>query len=98
MKRSLFEQDHDAFRESARELLAPYALGALTDDEARALRQMLLEWPEGRAELAQLIAAADVLPLALTAERPSMGLEWRIIAKARERRRPRRLRTGLIWV
>jgi len=78
-------------RESARELLAPYALGALTDDEARALRQMLLEWPEGRAELAQLIAAADVLPFALTAERPSMGLEWRIIAKARERRRPRRL-------
>ncbi len=75
-------------RESARELLAPYALGALPEEEARALQQALLEWPEGRAELAQLIAVADALPVALTEERPPLGLEGRIIAKARQRRRP----------
>ena len=53
-------------RESVRDLLAPYALGALPEEEARALQQALLEWPEGRAELAQLIAVADALPVALT--------------------------------
>ena len=77
-------------RESARELLTPYALGALPEEEARALQQTLLEWPEGRAELAQLIAVADTLPVALTEERSSLGLEGRIIAKARRRRRPLR--------
>ncbi len=75
-------------RESVRDLLAPYALGALPEEEARALQQALLEWPEGRAELAQLIAVADALPVALTEERPPLGLEGRIIAKARQRRRP----------
>ena len=78
-------------RESARELIAPYALGALPAGEARELQQTLLEWPEGRAELAQLIATADALPIALAEERPSLGLEGRVIAQARERRRPRRL-------
>lgn len=77
-------------RDSARELLAPYALGALPDEEACALQETLREWPEGRAELAQLIAIADTLPVALTEERPALGLEGRIIAKARHRRRPLR--------
>ena len=75
-------------RETARDLLPAYALGALEDAERRELQELLADWPEGRAELAGLIATVDALPYALEEERPSLGLEGRIITRARAEREP----------
>ncbi len=75
-------------RETARDLLPAYALGALEDAERRELQELLADWPEGRAELAGLIATVDALPYALEEERPSLGLEGRIITRARAQREP----------
>ncbi len=71
--------DHD----TARDLLAPYALGALDPEERAALEALLADWPEGRAELAALCAVADSLAALPAPEAPALGLESRIIARAR---------------
>lgn len=70
-------------RDQARECLAAYALGALPADEASELEELLGDWPEGRAELAQLTAAADALAFIDEEATPPIGLEGRIIALAR---------------
>ncbi len=73
--------------DDARVLFAAYALGALGANEIDALESALKAWPEGRRELAEFMGTADSLMVVPTHEAtPPLGLEGRIIAKAREQR------------
>lgn len=86
-------------QDDARELLAVYALGGLPAEERLELEALLRDWPEGRAELAQLIQVTDSLSASSAEEiTPPIGLESRIIAAARGDRGGRmpRLRLGRI--
>jgi anti-sigma-K factor RskA len=73
---------HDA----GRELLAGYALGALTPEDATALQQLLDDWPEGRRELRDLIETTLVLNQLAPDTTPPLGLEGRIVTAARKDR------------
>ncbi len=74
-------------RDQARELLAAYALGALSSSEREELEAVLADWPEGRREQAELSLAAGALPLVPGQEMtPALGLEGRIVARARRER------------
>ena len=67
-------------------MFGAYALGALSREEAEAIRDAVAGWPEGETELAELMEMAAALPLVPDATaRPSMALEGRIIAEARRR-------------
>ncbi len=57
------------------ELLSAYALDALEPAERMQVQRLLVEQPELQQILAELRAAADLLPYAL--ERPSLPPEWR---------------------
>ena len=78
--------------EDAPDLLAAYALGALTEAERREVETYLTDNPDARHELAQYISAAESLALAAEPElAPLIGLEGRLISNARELRRPERI-------
>ena len=88
--------------DEARALLPAYALDALSDDERAALRALLADWPDGRRDLAALLAAADALALVPAEQvKPALSLEGRIIARARGERsaqqRQRRARLAFPW-
>jgi anti-sigma-K factor RskA len=88
--------------EQARDLLAPYALGALDAIQREQLESILAGWPEGRRELADLKFAAATLTLIPEQDAaPALGLEGRIIARARAERsdeqRDRMGRRQLTW-
>ena len=88
--------------EQARDLLAPYALGALDAIEREQLESVLADWPEGRRELADLkFTAASLAFIPEQDATPALGLEGRIIARARAERsdeqRDRRFRKQLTW-
>jgi anti-sigma-K factor RskA len=88
--------------EQARDLLAPYALGAVDAVEREQLESVLADWPEGRRELAELkFAAASLNHIPEQDAAPALGLEGRIIARARAERsdeqRDRRLQQQLTW-
>lgn len=90
-------------REEARDLLAPYALGALPREDAAAVERALASWPEGRAALAELLATVDAFALLPGEEaQPPLSLEGRVIAAARRERAAtpvfmRRLRPRPWW-
>jgi anti-sigma factor RsiW len=63
-----------------RELLGAFALGAVTPDEAAAVRAYLATHPAAQAELAELVAAADVLPELAEPLAPPPDLRTRIAA------------------
>ena len=86
----------------ARELFGAYALGVLTPSEEEALRAAIAGWPEGAAELRELMEASALLPLVPEdAARPSLALEARLIAAARQGRSRgqtvARARQGMSW-
>ena len=88
--------------EQARDLLAPYALGAVDAIEREQLEAILVNWPEGRRELADLkFAAASLSHIPDQDAAPTLGLEGRIIAHARAERsddqRDRRFQQQLTW-
>lgn len=88
--------------EQARDLLAPYALGALDAVQREQLETVLASWPEGRRELADLkFAAASLTLIPEQDAAPALGLEGRIIARARAERsdeqRERMFRRQLTW-
>ena len=68
--------DHGAYQD----LLGAYALGAVTEDEARAVAAHVATCAACGTELAQLRAAAQALPLALEDREPSPILRYRIQA------------------
>ncbi|PZC47589.1 MAG: hypothetical protein DK306_001159 [Chloroflexi bacterium] len=71
-------------REEARELFGAYALGTLSVEEATAVRETVLDWAEGRAELQELMETGAMLALVPDdSAHPSMALEGRIMAAAR---------------
>ena len=78
-------------RDEALELLPAYALGAVSTEEAAEVEALLNDWPAGRGELAELLAATEALAL-IPEQAPvlPLGLEGRIISRAREERRPTR--------
>jgi len=95
-------QRHPLDTEQARDLLAPYALGALDAAEREQLEAFLAGWPEGRRELAELKFAASALTLFPEQDTaPALNLEGRIIARARAERsdeqRERMFRRQLSW-
>lgn len=57
------------------ELLAAYALDALTPDERARVQRLLVEQPAFRQSLNELRASADLLPYGL--DRPTLPPEWR---------------------
>jgi hypothetical protein len=63
-----------------RDLLGAFALGAVTADEAAAVRAYLITNPESQDELAELLAAVDVLPDLAEPLEPPSGLRDRISA------------------
>ena len=63
-----------------RELLGAFALGAVTPDEAAAVRAYLATHPDAEEELAELAAAAGVLPELAEPMAPPPGLRNRIAA------------------
>jgi len=74
-------------RDEAQDLLAPYALGALTREDAARVERVLAKWPEGRVELAELLATVDTFGLLPGEEaQPPLSLEGRVIAAARRDR------------
>lgn len=75
-----------------RELLPLYALGALHEEERRAVEAGLEAFPELWEELRALQAAADQLALSLPPEPLPPGLEERILARLRPRR------SWLAWI
>ena len=78
--------------DDAPDLLAAYALSALTEAERREVETYLTDNPDARHELAQYISAAESLALAAEPElAPPLGLEGRLISHAREVRRPERI-------
>jgi anti-sigma-K factor RskA len=89
-------------RDEARDLFGAYALGGLSDGESEAVREAVAGWPEGEAELQELMATAGVLPLVPEdSARPSIALEGRIIAEARKARSASqfaaRAQQGAMW-
>lgn len=89
-------------REEARDLFGAYALGALSGEEADAVREAVAEWPEGALELAELVETAALLPLIPDdTARPSIALEGRVIAAARKRpsrdQIVARAHRGMVW-
>ncbi len=85
--------------DEGRDLLPAYALGGLPAEESLEIESLLRNWPEGRAELAQLIQLTDSLSVSSAEEMtPPIGLESRIVAAARGGRGSRmlRLRVGRI--
>ncbi len=86
----------------AHELFGAYALGVLTPSEEEAVREAIARWPEGAAELQELMEASALLPLVPEdAARPSLALEGRLIAAARQGRSHgqtvARARQGMGW-
>ena len=78
--------------EDAPDLLAAYALGALTVAERREVETYLTDHPDARHALAQYISAAESLALAADPVlAPPIGLEGRLISHARDMRRPERI-------
>lgn len=74
-------------RDDARDLFAAYALGALLPEEADAVRETVVAWGEGRAELQELMETATALSLVGDeGAQPSIALEGRIMTAARQRR------------
>ena len=69
-------RDHDEYQS----LLGAYALGAVTEGERRVLAAHLPTCEACRAELAELRAAVDALPLALEELEPPPILRYRIQA------------------
>ncbi len=63
-----------------RDLLGAYALGAVSDEEAAAVRAFLATNPESRAEIVELWAAVDLLPALVVPMEPPPGLRDRIAA------------------
>lgn len=63
-----------------RDLLGAYALGAVSNDEAAAVRAFLVTNPESRVEIAELWAAVDTLPALAAPMEPPSGLRDRIAA------------------
>jgi hypothetical protein len=89
-------------REEAWDLFGAYALGALTVEEADAVRETVAGWREGEAELVELMETAAVLPLVPEDDaRPSIALEGRMIAEARKRPSSEqvvaRVRGRMVW-
>lgn len=73
-------------RDGARDLFGAYALGALSREEASAVRDAVVDWPEGRAELQELMETAALLAAVPDdAVAPSIALEGRIMTAARAR-------------
>jgi anti-sigma-K factor RskA len=68
------------------ELVAPYALHALEDDEERTFEQHLAMCERCRAELAGLREAAASLAYGAAGPAPPAGLKERILAQARSER------------
>lgn len=64
----------------ADELVAAHALGALPDDEARAVEQHLTTCEAGHEEAHELIAVASLVPAALEPIAPSPALRDRLMA------------------
>lgn len=88
--------------ETARELTAGHALGALDPADAAALEEHLATCARCRAELEAMVAAAASLPHAVDAPTPPPALRDRILTAARAERpnvvplQPRRERTRLL--
>lgn len=88
-----FEAQHD--RECGGDDVAAYALGALTEEEARAFRRHLEECAVCRDELAAFESVIDVLPLSAQAQRAPASLRRRVlrdVANEQRRAAPRRSR------
>lgn len=64
------------------DLLTAYALGAITPDEIARVSALLEEQPELRATLAELRAAADMLPYGLPEANPPAELRQRVLDHA----------------
>lgn len=61
-----------------RDLLGAFALGAVDDDEAEAMRAWLARNGEAREELAELMAGVDALTFTIEPMEPPAGLRGRI--------------------
>lgn len=88
----MIEHEHDDLRS----LIAPYALGALPEEEIRFVRAHILECEVCMAEADDYFEAASSLSLTVGAVEPPAGFSDRILARATEsqvslvgRRKPR---------
>ena len=70
------------------DLLTAYALGAIAPDEIARVSALLDEQPELRATLAELRAAADMLPYGLPEANPPADLRQRVLDHATGRSSP----------
>ena len=70
------------------DLLTAYALGAITPDEITRVSTLLVDQPELRATLAELRAAADMLPYGLPEASPPAELRQRVLDHAVGRSSP----------
>lgn len=71
-------------REEARELLAAYALGALTEEEREALEAHLQDSPDLRRELAEFLETTAALGEAFRRAEPPLDLRERILSATQE--------------
>jgi anti-sigma-K factor RskA len=67
-----------------RDLVAPYALGSVTEEERAALLAHLPDCAECRAELADFERVAGLLPLAVADAAPPAALRDRVLRDARQ--------------
>src|SRR5437870_6633121 len=70
------------------DLLTAYALGAIAPEEIARVSALLDEQPELRATLAELRAAADMLPYGLPEASPPADLRQRVLDRATGRAGP----------
>jgi anti-sigma-K factor RskA len=81
----MIEHEHDDMRS----LVAPYALGALPEEEIRFVRAHILECEECMAEADDYLEAASSLSLTVEEVQPPAGFADRILARATESRSER---------
>jgi anti-sigma-K factor RskA len=76
----MIENEHDDLRS----LIAPYALGALPEEEIRFVRAHILECEECMAEADDYFEAASSLSMTVAAVEPPAGFSDRVLARATE--------------
>ncbi len=81
--------------ERIEDLLALYALGALTDEERAQVDAYVADQPEARAQLAELIRAAAALPFAATPVEPPASLKAALMDRVRADARARSSSTAV---